>query len=163
MEYRKNLNEESTDVLVLGGGPAGLTAAIASARAGAKTMLVEKASFCGGMATAGLVAPFMTCYDSGGKTMLIKGLFEEIVNRLCEKGGAIHPSQVPTASSFTSYITAGHIHVTPFKVEELKLLADRMLKESNVKVLYHASFVDVVVDGDKIDSVIVAKSRDYVQ
>ncbi len=159
VEYKKILTKEETEVLVLGGGPAGLCAAIASARAGAKTMLVEKASFCGGMATAGLVAPFMTCYDSGGKTMLIKGLFEEIINRLCERGGAIHPSKVPTASSFTSYITAGHIHVTPFKAEELKLLADRMLSEAGVKVLYHTSFVDSVVDGDKIDKVIVAKKQ----
>ncbi len=158
-EYKKIINTDSADVLVVGGGPAGLCAAIASARAGAKTMLIEQGSFCGGMATAGLVAPFMTCYDSGGNTMLIRGLFEEIVNRLVERGGAIHPSTVPTASAFTSYITAGHIHVTPFKAEELKLLADRMLKEAGVKVLYHTSFVDSVVEGDKISRVIVAKKE----
>ena len=102
---------------------------------GAKTMLIEQSGYCGGMATAGLVAPFMTCYDSGGNTMLIRGLFEEIVNRLVEMGGAIHPSQIPTSSAFTSYITKGHIHVTPFKAESLKLLADRMLAEAGVRVL----------------------------
>ena len=159
VEYKKILTEESTEVLVIGGGPSGICAAIASARAGAKTMLIEQASFCGGMATAGLVAPFMTCYDSGGNTMLIKGLFQEIVERLCERGGAIHPSKVPTYSAFTSYITAGHIHVTPFKAEALKLLADKMLKEAGVTVLYHTSFVDAIVEGDKIDRVIVAKKQ----
>ena len=137
MEYTTNLAVETTDVLVIGGGPAGLCAAIASARTGAKTMLIEQNGYAGGMATAGLVAPFMTCYDSGGGTMLIRGLFEEIVNRLVEMGGAIHPSKVPTSSAFTSYITVGHIHVTPCRAEALKLLADRMLAEAGVTVLYH--------------------------
>jgi hypothetical protein len=126
---------------------------------GAKTMLIEQSGYCGGMATAGLVAPFMTCYDSGGNTMLIRGLFEEIVNRLIEMGGAIHPSQIPTSSAFTSYITKGHIHVTPFKAESLKLLADRMLAEAGVRVLYHTSFVDAKTEGERVSHVIVAKKE----
>ncbi|MBR2615810.1 MAG: FAD-dependent oxidoreductase [Clostridia bacterium] len=158
-DYSKRIPSEAADVLVIGGGPAGLCAAIASARQGAKTLLVEKASFCGGMATAGLVAPFMTCYDSGGSTLLIRGLFEEIVNRLVEMGGAIHPSEIPTASAFTSYITAGHIHVTPFRAESLKLLADRMLAEAGVRVLYHTSLVDAITEGERVTRVIVAKKE----
>lgn len=159
IEYVKQLSSERTDVLIIGGGPAGLCAAIACARAGAKTLLIERNGFCGGMATAGLVAPFMTCYDSGGHTMLIRGLFEEIVHRLVEMGGAIHPSKIPTASAFTSYITAGHIHVTPFKAESLKLLADRMLAESGVTVLYHTAFVDAIARGDRVEQVIVARKE----
>ena len=159
MIYARDLNCNSTDVLVIGGGPAGLCAAIASARMGAKTTLIEKNGYCGGMATAGLVAPFMTCYDSGGNTMLIRGLFEEIVQRLVDMGGAIHPSEIETSTAFTSYITAGHIHVTPFKAEALKLLADRMLKEAGVKVIYHTSFVDAISEGDRVSKVIVAKKQ----
>ena len=159
MLYSKNLVTEKADVLVVGGGPSGLCAAIASARTGAKTTLIEQNGFCGGMATAGLVAPFMTCYDSGGNTMLIRGLFEEIVNRLIETGDAIHPSKIETSSAFTSYITAGHIHVTPFKAEGLKLLADRMLKEAGVDVHYHTSFVDTIVNHERIEKVIVAKKE----
>ena len=159
ISYQKTLHEESTDVLIIGGGPAGLCAALAAARTGAKTMLIEQNGYAGGMATAGLVAPFMTCYDSGGDTMLIRGLFEEIVNRLVAMGGAIHPSTVPSASAFTSYINAGHIHVTPFKAESLKLLADRMLAEAGVRVLYHTAFVDAIPEGDRIGRVIVAKKE----
>ncbi|MBE6929675.1 MAG: FAD-dependent oxidoreductase [Ruminococcaceae bacterium] len=157
--YSKELATENADVLIIGGGPAGLCAALASARAGANTLLIEQAGFCGGMATAGLVAPFMTCYDSGGKTMLIRGLFEEIVDRLVDMGGALHPSGIPAASAFTSYITAGHIHVTPFRAEALKLLADRMLKEAGVKVLYHTSFVDAITEGERVKRVIIARKE----
>ena len=159
IEYSKQIPTVQTDVLIIGGGPSGLCAAIASARAGAKTLLIEQSGYCGGMATAGLVAPFMTCYDSGGNIMLIRGLFEEIVNRLVEMGGAIHPSKVPTSSAFTSYITAGHIHVTPFKAESLKLLADRMLTEAGVSVLYHTTFVDAITRNDRVKHVIVAKKE----
>lgn len=157
--YSKNMPLEKAQVLVLGGGPAGLCAAIAAARAGSKTLLIEQEGFCGGMATAGLVAPFMTCYDSGGNTMLIRGLFREIVDRLVAMGGAIHPSEVPAASCFTSYITAGHVHVTPFQAEALKLLADRMLQESGVQALYHTKFVDAVTDGERVQRVIVSKKE----
>ncbi|NLW73905.1 MAG: FAD-dependent oxidoreductase [Clostridiales bacterium] len=157
-DYSRRVKVEyETDVLVAGGGPAGLCAAIAAARCGAKTMLIEKNGFCGGMATAGLVAPFMTCYDSGGELMLIRGLFEEIVDRLVERGGAIHPSLVETSSAFTSYITDGHIHVTPFKAETLKLVADELLAEAGVKVLYYTSFLDVETEGDIITRAIIHK------
>lgn len=148
-----------TDVLVVGGGPAGLCAAIASARSGARTVLVEKFGFCGGMATAGLVAPFMTCYDSGGEEMLIRGLFAEIVDRLVASGGAIHPFECDAPSCFTSYITKGHKRVTPFKAESLKLLADEMLTEAGVTVLYHTDFADTEIKDEKITRVILHKKE----
>jgi len=156
MLYSKDLqNHYTPDVLVVGGGPSGFCAAVAAARNGASVMLVEQNGFGGGMATAGLVAPFMTCYDSSGTEMLIKGLFEETVERLCAIGGAIHPSEIDSPSSFTSYITIGHKRVTPFKAEALKLVIDEMLTEAGVKVLYHTSFVDAITDGDRITSVVI--------
>ena len=77
----------ATDVLVVGGGPAGVCAAIAAARNGAKVLVVEQSGMLGGMATQGLVGPFMTCYDKAGEKMIIRGLFEEIVDRLVARGG----------------------------------------------------------------------------
>lgn len=154
--YVKQITDDiSCDVLVVGGGPAGLCAAVAAARGGADTLLIESNGFCGGMATAGLVAPFMTCYDSGGTERLIRGMFEEIVDRMVAVGDAIDSSTVPTSSAFTSYITVGHIHVTPFRAEGLKRLADEMLAEAGVRILYHTSFVDVERTDDRITRVVV--------
>lgn len=154
--YKKSIPDETeTDVAVIGGGPSGLCAAIAAARGGARVLLIEQNAFCGGMATAGMVAPFMTCYDSAGDKMLIRGLFEELVERLIAVGGAIHPSKVYSKTAFTSYIDKGHIHVTPFKAESLKLVADEMLTEAGVKILYHTKFVDAETEGDRITRIIV--------
>ena len=137
-------------MLVVGGGPAGVCAAISSARYGVKTMLIEQGGFCGGMATRGLVGPFMTCYDAKGEKMIIKGLFEEIVERLVSRGFAIHPSEVMGGTAFTSWIKIGHDHVTPFESEGLKIVLDEMLEESGVKVLYHTSFLSALVEDGKV-------------
>lgn len=155
--YTNNIPDTlESDVVVVGGGPAGLCAAVAAARGGAKVILVEKNAFCGGMATAGMVAPFMTCYDSGGDKMLIRGIFEELVERLIAVGGAIHSSKVESKTAFTSYIDKGHVHVTPFKAEALKIVADEMLTEAGVKILYHTQLVDAEAEGDKVTRIIVA-------
>ena len=155
--YTNNIPDTiESEVVVVGGGPAGLCAAVAAARGGAKVILVEKNAFCGGMATAGMVAPFMTCYDSGGDKMLIRGIFEELVERLIAVGGAIHPSKVESKTAFTSYIDKGHVHVTPFKAEALKIVADEMLAEAGVRILYHTQVVDAETDGDRITRIIVA-------
>ena len=151
-----------TDVLVCGAGPAGFAAAISAAREGKSVILAEKNAFCGGMATAGLVAPFMTCYDSSGERQLIAGIFEELVQRLVKCGGALYHKDIPAWQSFTSYIGPGHIHVTPFDAEDLKRVCDEMLIEAGVRVLYHTEFVSAELsdDGKQIDHVVLSqKSR----
>ena len=96
--------ESKYDVTVIGGGPSGVCAAICAARLGVKTLLVEQSGCLGGMATQGLVGPFMTCYDGDGENMIIRGIFEEIVDRLVERGFAIHPKDVRSGTGFTSWI-----------------------------------------------------------
>ena len=103
------------DVVVAGGGPAGVCAAIAAARNGARVLLVERGNCLGGMATRGLVGPFMTCYDKTGSVQIIRGLFNEIVERLVARGGAIHPKDCRAGTAFTSWIKIGHDHCTPFE------------------------------------------------
>ena len=85
---------EDVDVLVVGGGPAGIGAALAAAHAGAKTALVEQYGFLGGAATAGLVGPFMTSFSGDGETQLIGGVFDELVRRMEAIDGAVHPERV---------------------------------------------------------------------
>ena len=137
----------ATDVLVVGGGPAGVCAAIAAARNGARVLVVEQSGMLGGMATQGLVGPFMTCYDKSGETMIIRGLFEEIVERLVARGGALHPRGVFGNGPYSAWIPKGHDHVTPFDPEALKVLLDEMCAEAGVKVLFHTTFVEPVLDG----------------
>ncbi|PYG85766.1 FAD dependent oxidoreductase [Ruminiclostridium sufflavum DSM 19573] len=147
------------EVLVVGGGPAGIAAAISSARNGAETMLIEKYGFLGGMATNALVGPFMTCYDGKGETQIIKGVFDELVRRMEELGGAIHPSKVGWSTSYAAFIEKGHHHVTPFDSEVLKIAAEDMLQESGVKLLYYTQFIDCITEGNKIKSVIAGRKE----
>ena len=135
------------DVLVIGGGPAGVCAAIAAARRGARVLLAEQGGCLGGMATRGLVGPFMTCYDRCGEKQIIRGLFEEIVQRLVAIGGAIHPSQVRAGSSFSAWHVKGHDHVTPFDPPALQFVLDDLCAESGVEVFFHATFLEPVIEG----------------
>ena len=146
--------ETEFDVAVVGGGPSGVCAAISAARLGVRTVLIEEGGFCGGMATRGLVGPFMTCYDSEGENMIIRGLFEEIVCRMVERGYAIHPSEVRSGTAFTSWIRIGHDHVTPFEAEGLKIVLDEMLSEAGVEVLYHTSFLSPMIDGNTLSGIV---------
>ena len=147
------------EVLVIGGGPAGVSAAIAAARQGASTLLVEEGGFCGGMATRGLVGPFMTCYDAEGKEMIIRGLFEEIVDRMVARGFALHPADIMGGTAYTSWIKIGHDHVTPFEAEGLKLVLDEMLEEAGVQLVYHTLFLQPLMCGNRITGAVVASKR----
>ena len=140
----------SCDVLVIGGGPAGVCAAIAAARNGAKTLVVEQGNCLGGMATQGLVGPFMTCYDKSGRHQIIHGLFGEIVAEMVKRGGAIHPRDVRAGTAYTAWITRGHDHVTPFDSETLKFVLDDLAAEADVDVLYHATLVRPLMDRRRV-------------
>ena len=145
----------NADLLVVGGGPAGTCAAIAAARKGLKVVLADSGNCLGGMGTKGLVGPFMTCYDAAGENMIIRGLFEEVVDRLVAEGGAIHPSKVRQGTEFTAWISEGHDHCTPFDPEILKKVYDRMCAEAGVKVLFHANFVAPIMKGRRIQGAVL--------
>ncbi|MED1802800.1 FAD-dependent oxidoreductase [Brevibacillus porteri] len=140
------------DVVVVGGGPAGISAALASGRLGAKTILIERYGFLGGMSTIALVYPWMTFHTEKGE-QVIKGIAQEIVDRLQEKGGS--PGHLQDTVGFVST-------VTPYHPEIYKLVAVEMLKEAGVKLFVH-SFVDQVkVEGTEITSVtLTSKSGKY--
>lgn len=157
IRYQKDVPvAAAADVLVVGGGPAGLAAAVASARSGAQTILVERYGFLGGNLTAGLVGPCMTSYSLDGTQQLIKGVFEELVLRMERIGGALHPSKIPAGSAYAGFIVYGHDKVTPFDPEAVKLCAAEMCLEAGVEVLLHSFAFDALVEDGSVLGVLVA-------
>jgi len=144
------------DVIVVGSGPAGLSAAISAARHGARTLLVERNGYVGGNLTAGLVGPCMTSYSLDGGTPLIGGVFDELVRRMEQQGHAIHPSKVPANSPYCGYITYGHDKVTPFEPEGVKLVGLSMLAEAGVELLLHTSVIGVDVESGIVRGLFIA-------
>ena len=145
-----------TEVLVVGAGPAGIAAALASARNGARTLLIERFGYVGGNLTAGLVGPCMTSYSLDGQHQLIKGVFEELVLRMEERGGAIHPSQIPAGSEWCGFIEFGHDKVTPFDPEAVKIVAAEILIEAGVELQFHTFVVESIVENGAVAGVIAA-------
>ena len=156
LTYSKMIDREfECDVLVVGGGPAGFGAAVAAGRNGAKTVLIEQTSTLGGMATVGLVGPFMTCYDNDVTEQIVKGVFDELCLRTEAKGGAIHPSKVRGMCGHNSYYLGSHECVTPYQSEILALTMDEMVVEAGVQVLFETRLADVITDGNRITHAVV--------
>ena len=143
-------------LVVLGGGPAGVCAAMEAARNGAKVLLIESSGMLGGMATSALVGPFMTNYDREGERPTIGGLYREIVERLAARSGAILPENTDSPSIHTSFIKRYHRHVTPFDSFMLQVVLDEMVAEAGVEVLLYTRFADCVCENGKIRTVILA-------
>lgn len=131
------------DVVVVGGGPGGIAAALAAARIGAKTLLVEKYGFLGGMSTAALVYPWMTHHDRHGN-QVIQGIPQEIVSRLVEIGAS--PGHLRDTIGFTSYLT-------PYDQEAYKSLALQMMEEDGVELLFHSLLAGVKTGGRAVESI----------
>lgn len=80
------------DVVVVGGGPGGIGSAIAAARNGAKTILIERYGHLGGMATGGLVNIIPNLSDMTGKQHIF-GIVQEMIDRLDKRGGTSYPAK----------------------------------------------------------------------
>lgn len=139
------------DVLVVGGGPAGIASAVSAARHGASTILCERGGYLGGAATNALVGPFMSSTSPDGEIMLIRGFFEELVDSLEANGAAIHPLKAEIGA-FSGYREPGHHGVTTFDPEALKRTAERFCIDAGVRLLYHCLFVKSSVSKDRIDA-----------
>jgi 2-polyprenyl-6-methoxyphenol hydroxylase-like FAD-dependent oxidoreductase len=142
------------DVLVAGGGPAGLAAAIAAARAGAKTVLVERFGYLGGTATASLMA----CVNGfrnqvePDSTQTVRGIAEEIILRLEELDGLgrspYDQKEYPTEAGALAYSYA--IDTEKFKHVVLKLCV-----EAGVDLLFHTYVCDSIAEQGALRGIVV--------
>jgi FAD-dependent oxidoreductase family protein len=155
---RRSIIACDTDVLVVGGGPAGLGAALGAAQSGARVVLAERYGFLGGNATAALVMPLMSFHTSqptkekkGATTLLptdhgpgeaiIAGALKTLLERLVRAGGAIEPT-----------LATGY--VVPFDPEWFKLIALELLDEAGVQFLFH-SFASGVLGNGRVEGAVV--------
>ena len=144
---------KKVDVVVVGGGPAGFGAAVAAARNGAETLLIERYAFLGGMMTTGLVRwlpidKLIPLKAYGETKPLQGGIIKELTARLVDVGGAIDPSVAYQAQvGFEAYY--------PTDPEIDKIILVEMLEEAKAEILLHAFAVDTITEGNTVKGVIV--------
>ena len=151
-----------TDVLVVGGGSAGVSAAVAAARAGADVLLVERYGYLGGLATGGLIILLLTLDDGRGR-QAVAGLCQEATERLARRGAAYHPPRAEWGSDDPALVErdrrwglvwGGAPHRVRYSVAYdpawLKLVFDEMLRESGARLLLHAWACEPIVQDGRI-------------
>ncbi|WP_064745642.1 FAD-dependent oxidoreductase [Paenibacillus sp. UNC451MF] len=140
------------DVVVVGGGPSGIAAAIAAARNGADTLLIEQRGYLGGMGTAALVPAF--CPYTDGEKPVIRGIGLELLDKMKQAAGADFLSRYKERLDWV-----------PIDVETLKRVYDDAVLESGAKLLFHTFADQVLLDGDRIQGLVISNKtgRSVVQ
>jgi len=138
MNYQIKNRPRHYDVIIAGGGPAGCAAAIAAARQGAKTLVVEAATCLGGMATAGMVSKWAPFDDQ--EKVIYKSVALEVLERYKEAAG----------------LPKDAYRWVDLYPEVLKRVYDDMLQEAGAQVLFSSQVVDAIMDGRRISYVLVA-------
>lgn len=141
-----NLPSWRPQVLVAGGGPSGICAAIAAARNGARTLLIERYGFLGGTATSASVGPFAPFHH--GDEQVIQGIPDEIIQRLYGLGGS-------TGHMKVQYSYGSGTHMCWFDREVYKYAAFQLVQEAGADILLHTWVSEAVMDGDRIRGLIV--------
>ena len=157
LEYRKEELETPVkyqcDVAVCGGGTAGITAALAAARNGARTILIEKNGYIGGTLVngAGPLHSFFNLYQAyagAEKKQTVQGIPQEIIERLMEEGGSLGHLEQEQGGDYDSAITL-------MDWEIFKDVILTMLEESGVEILLHTQIAGICKEGDRVTGVIL--------
>lgn len=144
------------DVLVCGGGPAGIAAAVSAAKNGMEVLIVEKFNCLGGQGTNGLVTSFMSMSAYTGKRQVIKGVWDEFIKMLAEKKGCIMPLDLEKKKPFFSINRhEPDTDICPFDPEVYKIVADELMQKYNISVLFHTYVVDAILDKNIVRGVII--------
>ncbi len=138
------------DVVVAGGGASGLVAALAAARAGARTALVERAGCLGGTATAGMVAQWLGFYNR--ETRVVGGLAMELAGRVRTLGGSDGFNRYTLAEASATPIPLINF---PFNPEIVKIAADEAVLEAGIDVLLHTQIVRPLLGDARVEGVVV--------
>ncbi|MDB5965073.1 MAG: fumarate reductase/succinate dehydrogenase flavoprotein-like protein [Polaromonas sp.] len=135
------------DVVVVGGGPAGIAASVSAAKRGARVLLVERYGFLGGMGTAGGVTNFAGLYGrhNGDMRQVVHGVVDDLLERIDALGGLNAPQDG----------MQGRIRVRSYDVSALKLAADQLLAAAQVQILFHAWAAAVIMEGPRIRALAV--------
>lgn len=153
------------DVVVVGGGPGGIGAAIAAARNGAETVLIERYGYLGGMATGGLVTIIPNLSDFSG-VQQIAGLTQEWIERLEARDGVMYPPRVAWGSdderlveywnerSFFTVRENRIIYSAHIDAELSKCVLNDMVKEAKVKTFLHSWGCLPIMDGNVAKGVV---------
>jgi glycine/D-amino acid oxidase-like deaminating enzyme len=159
---------KSTDVLVVGGGSAGVCAAVAAARAGADVTLVERYGSLGGLATGGLIVLLLTLDDGRGRPV-IGGLCQETTERMRAAGGAFHPPAAEWGSDDAELVrryfrwglvwggSRAHHRVryaVAYDPEVMREVLNELVIEAGADLLFHMWGADALLDGDRVRGVV---------
>ena len=140
-----------TEILIIGGGPAGIAAATAAARCGARVMLLEKYGFLGGMGTAAMVTNFCGLHANinGSVQQIVRGVADDILERLDNLDGLREPHPVKAKGG-------GHdVAAQAYDTSAYKMATDDLLLSAGVDIRFHTFAVDVLMDGARIDAVLI--------
>ena len=151
------------DVVVVGGGPGGHSAAIAAARNGARTIIIERYGHLGGMASGGLVILIPHMSD-GGKEQQITGLCQEWLDRLNVIGGVVGPKREEIGSTdpnvlerwknnFSTVVDGKIRQTATVDPEMLKCILNDMVEEAEVKLSLHSWGTRSIVDNGRVQGV----------
>ena len=142
------------DVIVVGGGPAGIMSAMASGKLGASTLLVEKNGFLGGAATAAVLGPISPFHYKDEQ--VIDGLPQDFMDRMVRAKGST--GHMKTIDPYGSGDSLGF-----YDREKYKYVAAEMLVEFGVDILYHATLSSVQMESSRVTGITVAaKSGDLL-
>jgi len=134
---------DEVDVVVAGAGVAGCAAAVAAAREGAKTILIERNGVLGGVATAGLMANIGNTYMNREGKIIIHGIAKEVVDKMTSRGA--------TSKRWANSEMTGVV----IDEEQLKILLIEMQQKAGVKVFTHTLAACPIMDGDTVKGVFV--------
>ena len=139
------MTDQAYDVIVVGGGSAGMNAALAAPRAGARTALVERFGHPGGTA---FELGNSISFHNNRKEPIVRGIAQEIVDRMVAAGGAMQGGHLPNPSGICGTFT-------PLESDVMKFVLLEMMDEAGVEMYLHSVFVDPIMDDETVTGVVI--------